>query len=163
MEIQEDSLQIDGVLEVSLLYLTSDDSEPVRAETALIPFHYEAETPGITPDSVYQLNTVLEQMTAVMAGGDMVEIKGVISLDILVLQPVKEPVILGVKESPLDLEKLQELPGITGYIVQPGDRLWDIAKRFHTTRKQVIEANGLPGEQVRPGDRLILVKDVAGA
>lgn len=163
VEIQEDSLQIDGVLEVSLLYLTSDDSEPVRAETEMIPFHYEAETPGITQDSVYQLNTGLEQMTAVMAGGDTVEIKGVISLDILVLQPVKEPVILGVKEAPLDLEKLQELPGITGYIVQPGDRLWDIAKRFHTTRKQVIDANGLPGEQVRPGDRLILVKDVAGA
>ena len=163
VEIKEDSLQIDGVLEVSLLYLTSDDSEPVRAETEMVPFHYEAETPGITPDSVYQLNTGLEQMTAVMAGGDTVEIKGVISLDILVLQPVKEPVILGVKEAPLDLEKLQELPGITGYIVQPGDCLWDIAKRFHTTRKQVIDANGLSGEQVRPGDRLILVKDVAGA
>jgi len=163
VEIKEDSLQIDGVLEVSLLYLTSDDSEPVRAETELVPFHYEAETPGITPDSVYQLNTGLEQMTAVMTGGDTVEIKGVISLDILVLQPVREPVILGVKEAPLDLEKLQELPGITGYIVQPGDCLWDIAKRFHTTRKQVIDANGLSGEQVRPGDRLILVKDVAGA
>lgn len=163
VEIKEDSLQIDGVLEVSLLYLTSDDSEPVRAETEMVPFHYEAETPGITPDSVYQMNTGLEQMTAVMAGGDMVEIKAVISLDILVLQPVKEPVILGVKEAPLDLEKLQELPGITGYIVQPGDCLWDIAKRFHTTRKQVIDANGLSGEQIRPGDRLILVKDVAGA
>ena len=89
VEIKEDSLQIDGVLEVSLLYLTSDDSEPVRAETEMVPFHYEAETPGITPDSVYQLNTGLEQMTAVMAGGDTVEIKGVISLDILVLQPVR--------------------------------------------------------------------------
>lgn len=163
VEIKEDSLEIDGVLEVSLLYLTSDDSEPVRAETEMVPFHYEAETPGITPDSVYQLNTGLEQMTAVMAGGDTVEIKGVISLDILVLQPVKEPVILGVKESELDLERLQELPGITGYIVQPGDCLWDIAKRFHTTRKQVMDANGLSGEQVRPGERLILVKDVAGA
>ena len=163
VEIKEDSLEIDGVLEVSLLYLTSDDSEPVRAETEMVPFHYEAETPGITPDSVYQLNTGLEQMTAVMMGGDTVEIKGVISLDILVLQPVKEPVILGVKESELDLERLQELPGITGYIVQPGDCLWDIAKRFHTTRKQVMDANGLSGEQVRPGERLILVKDVAGA
>ena len=67
VEIKEDSLEIDGVLEVSLLYLTSDDSEPVRAETEMVPFHYEAETPGITPDSVYQLNTGLEQMTAVMA------------------------------------------------------------------------------------------------
>ena len=148
VEIKEDSLEIDGVLEVSLLYLTSDDSEPVRAETEMVPFHYEAETPGITPDSVYQLNTGLEQMTAVMAGGDTVEIKGVISLDILVLQPVKEPVSLGVKESELDLERLQELPGITGYIVQPGDCLWDIAKRFHTTRKQVMDANGLSGEHV---------------
>lgn len=162
VEIHEDSLQIDGVLEVSLLYLTADDSEPVKADTEMVPFHYEAEAPGITPDSVYQLNTGLEQMTAVMTGSDTVEVKAVISLDILVLQPVKEPVILGVKESPLDFEKLQELPGITGYIVQPGDCLWDIAKRFHTTRKQVIEANGLAGEQVRPGDRLILVKDVAG-
>lgn len=163
VEIKEDSLEIDGVLEVSLLYLTSDDTEPIKAETEMVPFHYEAETPGITEDSVYQMNTGLEQMTAVMMGGDTVEIKAVVNLDILVLQPVKEPVILGVKEEPLDLEKLQELPGITGYIVQPGDCLWDIAKRFHTTRKQVTEANGLSGEQIKPGDRLILVKEIAGA
>ena len=129
----------------------------------MVPFHYEAETPGITQDSVYQMNTGLEQMTAVMMGGDTVEIKAVLNLDILVLQPAKEPVILGVKEEPLDFEKLQELPGITGYIVQPGDCLWDIAKRFHTTRKQVTEANGLSGEQIKPGDRLILVKEIAGA
>ncbi len=163
VEIGEDSLQIDGVLEVSLLYLTSDDSEPIKAETEMVPFHYEAETPGITQDSVYQLNPGLEQMTAVMVGGDTVEIKAVVNLDILVLQPVKEPVILGVKEEPLDLEKLQSLPGITGYIVQPGDCLWNIAKRFHTTRKQVIESNNLSGEQLKPGDRLILVKEIAGA
>ena len=163
VEIKEDSLHIDGVLEVSLLYLTSDDGEPIKAETQAVPFHYEAETPGITENSIYQMNTGLEQMTAVMTGGDTVEIKAVLNLDILVLQPVKEPVILGVKEEPLDLEKLQELPGITGYIVQPGDCLWDIAKRFHTTRKHVMEANNLTGEQVKPGDRLILVKEIAGA
>jgi len=163
IEIKDESLHIDGVLEVSLLYLTSDDGEPVKAETEAVPFHYEAEAPGITSDSVYQLNTGLEQMTAVMAGGGTVEVKAVLNLDILVLQPVKEPVILGVKEMPLDLEKLQELPGITGYIVQPGDCLWDIAKRFHTTRKQVMESNGLSGDQIKPGDRLILVKEIAGA
>ncbi len=163
IEIKDESLHIDGVLEVSLLYLTSDDGEPVKAETEAVPFHYEAEAPGITSDSVYQLNTGLEQMTAVMAGGGTVEVKAVLNLDILVLQPVKEPVILGVKEMSLDLEKLQELPGITGYIVQPGDCLWDIAKRFHTTRKQVMESNGLSGDQIKPGDRLILVKEIAGA
>ena len=49
----------------------------------------------------------------------MVEIKAVAVLDFLVLQPVKEQVITGISSGPLDLKKLQELPGIAGYIVQP--------------------------------------------
>ncbi len=160
VEIKEDSLAIDGVLEVSLLYMTSDDIEPVKGSVEAVPFQYTAEAPGISEDSVYQLNTSLEQLMAVMAGGDAVEVKAVLSLDLLVLQPVHEPVIINAQESPLNLEKLQSLPGIVGYIVQPGDRLWDVAKRFHTTMEHVMEANGLSDEQVKPGDRLLLVKEV---
>lgn len=160
-EIGEDSLLLTGTLDVTLLYMTSDDSEPVKAVVEPVPFEYTAETPGIGADSIYQLNTGLEQMTAVMAGGDTVEIKAVLSLDILVLQPVCEPVIESVSEAPLDMAHLQELPGIVGYIVQPGDSLWNIAKKFHTTVDNVKAANGLTEERVRTGDRLILVKEVA--
>ncbi len=163
VEIREDALDIDGVLEVSLLYMTADDSEPVKAAVAAVPFQYMAETPGISQDSVYQLNTGLEQMTAVMAGSDLVEIKAILSLDILVLQPVREPVIVSAAERPVDMERLQALPGIVGYIVQPGDTMWDVAKRFHTTVTRVMEENGLVDEMVKPGQRLLLVKEVAGA
>ena len=90
MEIGEDNIQIDGVLEVSLLYLTSDDESPVQAAVEQVPFHCTAEARGVTKDSVYQLNTGLEQLTAVMMGGEMVEIKAVLALDFLVLQPVCE-------------------------------------------------------------------------
>ena len=41
------------------------------------------------------------------------------------------------------LQKLQELPGIVGYIVQPGDSLWEIAKKFHTTVGNIISTNEL--------------------
>jgi len=160
--VQEDALEIDGVLEVSLLYMTSDDVEPVKAAVAAVPFQYMAEAPGIGEDSVYQLNTGVEQMTAVMAGSDLVEVRAVLSLDILVFQPVSQAVITEAKESPLDLEKLQALPGIVGYIVQPGDTLWDVAKRFHTTVAHVMEENELSDDAVRPGQRLLLVKEVAG-
>ena len=163
VEIREDALNIDGVLEVSLLYMTSDDTEPVKASTAVIPFQYMVEAPGIQQDSVYQMNTGLEQITAVMAGGDTVEIRAVLSLDILVLQPTHESVIVSAREEPLNLEKLQALPGIVGYIVQPGDSLWDVAKRFHTTMNHVMETNELTDTQIRPGERLLLVKEVASA
>lgn len=159
-EPQKDSLLISGVLEASFLYLTSDDEEPVRSVSEAIPFQYTADAPGIGPDSVYQLNTGVKQLSAVMAGADTVELRAVLSLDILVLQPVCEPVIRGVRELPPDMEKLQRMPGITGYVVQPEDTLWDIAKKFHTTREQVMAFNGMEQEEVRAGDRLILIKQL---
>lgn len=161
VEKKEDGLQIEGVLEVRLLYMTTDDTEPVKSSVEVVPFHYVAEAPGIQEDSVYQLNTGLEQLTAVMLGGDAVEIKAVITLDALVLQPVCEPVIASAAEEPADLKKLQQMPGIVGYIVQPGDTLWNIAKKFHTTVDNVMAANGLTEDRIHPGDRLILVKEIA--
>lgn len=162
VEIKDGALYIEGVLEVHLLYLTADDTEPIKSATELIPFQYMAETPGITQNSVYQLNTGIEQLTAVMLGNDMVEIKAVIALDILVLQPVSEPVITNAAVEPMDVQKLQKLPGIVGYIVQPGDTLWNIAKKFHTTVDNIMAANGLSDSTISPGDSLILVKEIAG-
>lgn len=161
ISVGENLLIIDGAVEVSLLYLTSDDSAPVQSAVRMVPFHCEAEAAGISEDSVYQVTPSLEQLTAVMAGGDSVEIKAVASLEVLVLQPVCEAVITDVTEQPLDVKKLQEMPGIVGYIVQSGDSLWKIAKKFHTTVESIMTMNELSSDEIRPGDRLILVKEVA--
>ncbi len=80
--------------------------------------------------SIYQLDAGVDQLTAVMTGADTVEVKGVAALDFMILEPVQETVITGIKEEPLDLKQLQELPGIVGYIVQEKDSLWDIAKKI---------------------------------
>lgn len=159
-EVQDNSLHIEGVLEVSLLYLTDDDAEPIGASVEMVPFHCTVDADGINQDSVYQLNPILEQMTAVMLGGDFVEVKAVIAADLLVLQPVCEQVIAGVRVEPLDVKKLQQMPGIVGYIVQPGDSLWKIAKKFHTTVDTIMEINGLTDQEIHPGDKLVLVKEV---
>lgn len=159
-QIKEDGLHIEGVLEVRVLYLTADDNSPVGARTEVLPFHVIAEASGLSPDSSYQMEPGLEQLTAVMSGGDGVEVKALISIDILVLTPVCEQVILGVLEEPLNTEKLKIMPGIIGYIVRPGDTLWRIAKEFHTTEDAVMAANGLTDSLIHPGDKLILVKEV---
>ena len=46
VEVAEDSLQIDGVLEVTILYLTSDDASPVQSFVEQLPFHCAAEAEG---------------------------------------------------------------------------------------------------------------------
>ena len=160
MEVRENALAVDGVLEVKLLYLTDEDARPVQAATRLVPFHYEAETPGITEDSIWYLEPGLEQLTAVMAGGGQAELRGVITLDLFVLQPDTRQIILQAQVHPVDTEKMKAMPGIVGYLVQPGDSLWDVAKRFHTTEKSILEANELSGDAIKAGDCLILVKEI---
>lgn len=157
----EDALQIEGALEIRLLYLTTDDREPVKSHVAMIPFRYTADAPGIGEDSIYQLDTGLEQLSAMMLSTDTIEVKATVILDFLVLQPVSETVIESVSVEPLDVKKLQEMPGIVGYIVQPDDSLWTIAKKFHTTIDNVVAANSLPEEKVSAGDKLILMKEIA--
>ena len=160
VEVRENELAVDGVLEVKLLYLTDEDARPVQAATRLVPFHYEAETPGITEDSIWYLEPGLEQLTAVMAGGGQAELRGVITLDLFVLQPETRQIILQAQVHPVVTEKMKAMPGIVGYLVQPGDSLWDVAKRFHTTEKSILEANELPGDAIKAGDCLILVKEI---
>ena len=95
-----------------------------------------------------------------MMGNDTIEVRAALNLELLVLQPVRCPVITGIQEKPLDLEALKALPGITGYIMKKGDRLWDVAKRFHTTVDHVMEMNELDREEVKEGQRVLLVKEL---
>ena len=155
---KEDGLHMDGVLEVKLLALTADDGAPVTSFMELIPFHVLADMPGGGQTVDYRMEPGLEQISAVMLGGDTVEIKAVVTFDILALGKRCEPVILQVREEPLDVEMLKKMPGIVGYVVQPGDSLWKIAREFHTSVDEIMAANRLTDSVIHPGDKLILVK-----
>ena len=105
--------------------------QPSGSVSRQIPF--KCSVPGILvlqKTVCIQLDTALEQLAALMTGNDTVEIRASAVLDFMILEPVTETVITGVKEEPLDLKALQALPGIAGYIVQEGDSLWDIAKKI---------------------------------
>lgn len=160
IQVREGGLQIDGVLETEILYLTADDSAPVAAFKEMLPFQVTAEVPGISENSVYQVAPGLEQISAVMLGSDTVEIKAVVTMDILVLGQLCEQVILSVREEPVDVERLKRMPGIVGYVVQPGDSLWKIAREFHTSVDEIMATNNLSDSMIHPGDKLILVKAV---
>ena len=100
----------------------------------------------------------MEQISAVMLGQHPVEVKAVITLDLLVFGESCQSVILQVREEPLSMELLKQMPGIVGYVVQPGDSLWKIAREFHTSVDEIMAANRLTDSLIHPGDKLILVK-----
>lgn len=161
-EPKEDGLHVDGILEVNLIALTADDGAPVTAFREILPFHVVIDIPGNRTVTDYRLEAGVEQISAVMLGQDTVEVKVAVTLDLLAMGEICEPVILQVREEPLDMELLKKKPGIVGYVVQPGDSLWKIAREFHTSVDEIMKTNHLTDSAIHPGDKLILIKNVRG-
>lgn len=160
MHIVEEGIQIDGVVNVSLLYVALDDRHPLQTLEGILPFSYTVEVNNIHPDSLYQIEHALEQLGTVMLNSEEIEMKAVINLDTLVMDKSEETIITNVTEHPYDMKKIQELPGIVGYIVKPGDTLWKIAKKFYSTVDSIKAINELSDDRIKPGDRLVLMKKV---
>ena len=102
----------------------------------------------------------MDQLSATMADSEEIEVKASVGLDLFVARPRSQQCIREIHESEYELEQLEAVPGITGYIVQGQETLWDIAKQYYLTPAQIMEMNGLESENLKKGDRLILMKNV---
>ncbi|MCI5529070.1 MAG: DUF3794 domain-containing protein [Blautia sp.] len=159
-QIVENGIQVDGIVHMKVLYIIGNDDMPFYSMEAMVPFTHVVEARGITPDSTFFLQTDLEQLSTTMADSDELEVKATVSVNALVLKCETEKIISKVDEMPLDLKKIQAMPGITVYMVKPKDTMWDIAKRFYTTVEEVCALNDLTDEKIEPGQPLLLVKKV---
>lgn len=156
--IVENGIRAEGIIQVRILYSISDDEMPFYSMETAIPFTHVIEAEGINQESVFHLQAELEQLSTMMLDSSEIEVKAVMNLNALVLHQWKEQLITDVEEKELDLEKLERMPGVVCYIVQPQDTLWDIAKRFYTTVDSIRELNELGEEEPRQQQSLLVVK-----
>ena len=59
---------------------------------------------------------------------------------------------------PIDEAKKAAQPGIVGYVVQKGDSMWSIAKKYYASIDAIKQLNNLESDYVSEGDRLLIVK-----
>ena len=86
-----------------------------------------------------------------------------VGLNIFAARQGKQQCIHEIREKEYELERLERVPGITGYLVQGTETLWDIAKQYYLTPEQIMEMNGLESDRIKKGDCLILMKSVVMA
>ena len=160
IQVTAEGLLVEGVVAVQVLYVTSDDSHPFLCMKGAVPFEHLIEVSGIGNNSVYYLQTTLDQLSVNMVNSEELEVKAGILIHALVLDRVTVQHISDVREHPLNLEAVKALPGFLIYVVQPSDTLWDIAKAYHTTGEQICSMNEMASQEVLPGQKLLLVKQM---
>ena len=90
------------------------------------------------------------------------EAKVSLSICAIVFTNQSTSVITSITESPLDLKRLHDMPGMVGFIAEKDGSLWDIAKEYSTTIESIMELNNLQNDSIHKGDRLLLLKMVDG-
>lgn len=163
VDVVDNGLRVEGILSVHILYATSDDGFPVAHSFEQIPFMQIVDVPEITAameNCTYEIDAGIDQLQVNLMDNERYEIKASVSLTALVFREEYEERIVSIDEEAFDTKKLQEQPGLTGYIVQSQDTLWDIARRYHTTEQMIISTNGLKSTNLKEGEKLMIVKSV---
>ena len=157
---EETELKVEGVIDLNILYITEDDSRPMNAIKGSVPFVQEIEVKGINEDSTYDIKPSIEQLSVMMLDGSEIEVRATMNLNTIVFDKIKEQIITDIEVSDIDMNKLQSMPGIIGYIVKAQDTLWDIAKQHYTTIDAIKEINNLEDDNINEGDKLLILKKV---
>ncbi len=163
VDIVENGLRAEGVLTVHILYATADDGFPVGHSFEQIPFTQIIDVPELSANAencTYEIDPGIDQLQVNLLDNERYEIKASVSLTALVFREAYVDHIVSIDTEPFDAAQVQAQPGITGYIVQPQDTLWDIARRYHTTEQMIVSTNALKTPVVMAGEKLMIVKSV---
>lgn len=156
---EEETLNMSGTLEVSLLYVSEDDERPLQSYRGEVPFSHRIEVRGLTPDSTYDVRCYVAESSFGTVRSGEIEMKAELVFSVVAMENRWEDVIVDTEWEAFEADRLEELPSMVGYTVKAGEELWDIAKRYYTAPEDVIRLTEHNGD-LREGDVLLIVKAV---
>ncbi|HEY5584459.1 MAG TPA: SPOCS domain-containing protein [Ruminiclostridium sp.] len=160
--IEDGKVIIEGSVQSNILYLANSEDQPVFCHKKDIPFRHEADIAGISRDMKADVSLEIEHCNYSMISSNQVEIRAVIGVDTRVETKKIVPVINKINENVIDEKRLVLMPSVIVYIIQPGDSLWKIAKKYGITVEDLMKINNLTEkDMLMPGQHIIILKKVA--
>lgn len=147
---RENGIQVEGVVNVHILYNTTDDTLPFAHTSSQIPFEQFIELNGFTEDSSYWIQENVEQLQVNLLDNTEYEVKVLIQIAVLAMNKDYISNIVSIDEEELDVDSLQKQPGMVGYVRRNGEDLWDVAKKYHAKTANMIEV----------GNKVLVVKQM---
>lgn len=178
--IIDDKVIVEGTLFIETLYVAQMPSPPLQPVHFMeheIDFTTFVEIPGAREDMTLDFDVDVEHCSATVRGNDprKFDIRAILRLDAKVTRVIEIEVVLDVEEEYEDEEAPEEekeqkdqmpekkddqngqMPSMTIYIVQRGDTLWNIAKRYNVTIDSIVQANNIADpNRIMPGQQLVI-------
>lgn len=152
------TVTVEGAVTVDIIYIKPEDNDKLGYVRYELPFSEQSDIAGLDESCICTGKAGPLQVSTLLTGGGEVNIKCSAAVELMAVKTHTGELITDVAAAPPDYGRIKNLPGIVGYITREGDSLWDIAKRYCTTIKDIMDTNGLTGEDIKPGMKLIIIK-----
>lgn len=155
----EGKIIIEGLLNVDVLY-QSDNNNEISSTNQEIPFKSYVDIDEINENIGLEISNALESINYKKTSSNEIEINAVVK-SLVSINRIKKLSIVTQAEELEEVLDQRSRPTITIYVVQRGDTLWDIAKRYNTTVEEIIETNDIISpENIMPGEKIIIEKNI---
>lgn len=157
---ENDKLTIKGMLETKVIYISKEGPNKIDAVTNIIPFSQEIQAIGINKNMIIIPRVIARDIKVIN------QTRGEVVVDYLLDYMVEGysqdslPTLEQIDIFDMTKEDLAKYPSITVYLVKQGDTLWELAKKYNTTVKDIQELNGLDlADPLHPGQKILIVKN----
>ena len=164
LEAAEDHASLEGSLDLTILHASSarDNSEVSmhhwgKANNSSLPVSGMVEFPQLVPEALLRADLALESLKVEIAADQSLRAVGVIRVRVFARIPRAQFVLRDCAEVlPVDPETR---PSMLFYIVQPGDTLSKVARRYQTTVDILARSNQIANpERIDIGQKLLIPK-----
>ena len=150
----DDKVKIEGVIKVSALYKTSDEDSKVNMCSGEIPFTSVLDIKETKPSMNVIAKVQLESLDGTIEA-NTIAIRATLSVSAKVLYNVDKDWIVDVIQN--KDEKKEKRASVIIYVINKGDTLWELAKKFDTTMDELIRINDIENPDVlNIGQRIII-------
>ncbi|MGL4738461.1 MAG: DUF3794 and LysM peptidoglycan-binding domain-containing protein [Cellulosilyticaceae bacterium] len=157
--VGDDKLTVKGMLEVKVVYTCKEGMNKVETAMDMLPFSQELSTPGICRKSYISAKVTPKDVNVASYNRGEVVLEYVLDYKADVYNKGTLLILEDATLIEMPKEELGSYPSVTVYLAKQGDSLWNLAKRFNTTVKDIEEINGLEENTLlNKGQKLIILK-----
>lgn len=152
-----DGVEAEGVLTADILYHCADDAEPMALIRRGIPFTQTMELRGVMEGDEAEVSLRLEDLDFQMLSEGEGELRATLTMEAAAKRQETAEVVTDIALE--DRAETKPMAGAVIYMVQKGDSLWKIAKRYRTTVADILAVNEIENpDLIYPGQKLLIIR-----
>jgi len=159
VKIIDDKIIVEGAINTDILYVAESDATPLSSYRTVIPYRQVIEAKGASPEMRVNVDISIDHVAFNMLSPKETEVRFLLTFNTQVNEEEEASIVGNIEFTEMDADTINNMSSMTVYIVQPGDTLWKIAKKYNTSLDELLDVNNLEHSgKVNVGQKLLVLK-----